>query len=153
MAEVKEHPSTEAPLYERDYALWVEQQARLLEAGRFAELDLPNLIDEVEELSRSQKRAIRNNLNVLLLHLLKWQFQPDKRSGSWRDSIREHRSRVADECEDSPSLRRYPRDIFTKMYGRARQRVADQIGLALEVFPKAPPFSVEQALDPDFLPE
>lgn len=153
MAQVKEEPPGDTSLYERDFALWVEEQARLLEARRFDELDLPNLIDEVEDLSRSQKRAIRSNLTVVLLRLLKWQYQPEKRSGSWRDSIREHRHRIAQECRDSPSLRSYPRDVFGEVYAHARLRAADQTGLRPETFPGESPFTVERALDPDFLPE
>lgn len=153
MAEVKERPSGEISLYERDYALWVQEQVRFLAAGRFHELDIPNLIEEVEDLGRSQHRAIRSDLIVVLIHLLKWRYQPERRSKSWHDSIIEHRQRIELEIEDSPSLRPYPSAIFPKSYARARKRASIQTGLLLATFPEVPPFTPEETLDPDFLPD
>jgi hypothetical protein len=154
MAQVKEvRPPREAPLYGRDYALWVEEQVRLLQAGRFDQLDLPNLIDEVEDLVKSQRRAIRSDLVVVMLHLLKWQFQPERRSVSSQASIAEHRQRIEDEIEDSPSLWSFPAEVFAKSYARARQRAAIETALPPATFPESPPFTPEQALDPDFLPD
>ena len=92
-------------LYERDFCLWLEQQATLLREGRFDELDLANLIEEIEAMARRDKKAIKSNLVVLLTHLLKHQFQPEQRSSSWRGSIVEHRQRLRDDFEESPSLR------------------------------------------------
>ena len=92
-------------LYERDFCLWLERQAALLREGRFDELDLANLIEEIEAMARKDKKAIKSNLVVLLTHLLKHQFQPEQRSSSWRGSIVEHRQRLRDDFEESPSLR------------------------------------------------
>lgn len=153
MAQVKERPAGEVALYERDYALWVEQQVQLLRSGRLDQLDLPNLIEEVEDLGKSQRRAIRSNLIVVLIHLLKWQFQVERRSDGWRDSIAEHRQRIEIEIEDSPSLRAHPQRVLAKSYADARKRAAIQTGLPIETFPESPPFSAEQTLDPSFLPD
>src|SRR5688500_9694007 len=92
-------------LYERDFCLWLKQQARLLRERRFDELDLTNLVEEIEAMARKDKKAIKSNLVVLLTHLLKHQFQTEQRSSSWRGSIVEHRQRLRDDFEESPSLR------------------------------------------------
>lgn len=102
--------NTEKPLpvsYDRDFMLWIDATVQLLKERRFAELDLENLIEEVEDLGRSNKSALRSNLIVVLLHLLKWKYQPEKRSKSWQSSILEHRRHLEDDFEDSPSLKQY----------------------------------------------
>lgn len=153
MTETKEKARASAELYEQDFHLWVEEQARLLKERRFSRLDLPNLIDEIEDMARSQKRAIRNDLTVLLTHLLKYQFQPDRRSTSWTGSIVEHRRRILEEIEDSPSLRGYPAQVFERCYRNAREQAAAETGLAKETFPPTSPYSPQQALQPGYLPE
>lgn len=125
----------------------------LLEAGRFDQLDLANLIEEVADMARSQKRAIRSNLVVVLTHLLKWQHQPEQRTNSWRGSIVEHRRRIRDEIEDSPSLASYPGSVIDRCYRAAREQAAAETGLPLATFPQAGLYTVDQALDPAFLPD
>lgn len=124
-----------------------------MEAGAFERLDLPNLIEEIADMARSQKKAIRSDLVILLTHLLEWQYQSQHRSTSWAGSIVEHRRRIREEIEDSPSLAGYPGEVFVRCYRAAREQAAAETGLATSRFPEASPFAVEQALDPDFLPE
>ena len=140
-------------LYERDFYLWVEQQAMLLREGRLDELDVANLLDEVEWMGRSEKRAIKSNLIVVLVHLLKYQFQPDERSSSWRGSIVEHRRRLRDDLKDSPSLRGYASEIFHEAYEDAREQASVESGLPLRALPKASPYTLEQTLDSKYLPD
>jgi hypothetical protein len=140
-------------LYERDFNLWVEEQVALLEGGVFERLDVANLVDEIADMARNQKRAIQSNLVVRLTHLLKWQHQPDQRSTSWTGSIVEHRRRIGDEIEDSPSLAGYPGEVFERCYRGAREQAAAETGLPLATFPDEPPFTLEHALDPQFLPD
>ncbi len=140
-------------LYERDFCLWLKQQAALLREGRFDELDLANLIEEIEAMARHDKKAIKSNLVVLLTHLLKHQFQPEQRSSSWRGSIVEHRQRLRDDFEESPSLRPYAAAVFTRAYADARERASAETGLPLNTFPKSRPYTLEQTLDPKFLPD
>jgi Domain of unknown function DUF29 len=140
-------------LYERDFCLWLEQQAALLREGRFDELDLANLIEEIEAMARRDKKAIKSNLVVLLTHLLKHQFQPEQRSNSWRGSIVEHRQRLRDDFEESPSLRPHAAEIFGRAYADARERASAETGLPLRSFPKSNPYTLEQTLDPKFLPD
>ena len=123
-----------------------------MEAGAFAHLDVANLIEEIADMARSQKRAIRSDLVVLLTHLLEWRYQPAHRSTGWAGSMVEHRQCIHEEIEDSPSLARYPEEVFERCYRAARQRAAAQTGLPISRFPEATPYTVDQVLDPDFIP-
>ena len=118
------HPVTEQhpSLYERDFYLWVEEQTGLLRRGALDRLDVANLVEEIEDLGIGAKKAVKSNLVVVLLHLLKHQFQPRRRSRSWRASIVEHRQRLRDDLRTSPSLRGYARDVFVDAYADARAR-------------------------------
>jgi Domain of unknown function DUF29 len=140
-------------LYERDFYRWVEEQTRLLRRGALERLDVANLVEEIEDLGIGAKKAVKSNLVVLLLHLLKHQFQGRRRSRSWRASIVEHRQRLRDDFRSSPSLRGYAQDVFVEAYADARARASAETGLPGGAFPEAPPYNLEQALDPDFLPE
>jgi hypothetical protein len=139
-------------LYERDFCLWLERQAALLCAGRLDELDVANLLEEIDDMGRSEKRAIESNLVVLLTHLLKYHLQPDHRSSSWRGSIVEHRRRVRKLMRDSPSLRPYALQIFAECHADGCEQAAAETGLPAETFPADPPFTLEQVLEPGFLP-
>ncbi len=147
--------TTEEPqsLYERDLCLWLEQQAALLREGRFAELDLDNLIEEIEAMARRDKKAIKDNLAVLLTHLLKHQFQPEHRCSSWRGSILEHRPRRRDDFEESPSLRPHAAEVFARAHADAREQASVETALPLRTFPPSSPYTLDQSLDPKFLPE
>ena len=145
--------SDQRSLYERDFNLWVEEQLALLEAGAFERLDLANLLEEIADMARSQKKAIRSDLVILLTHLLKWQYQPQHRSTSWAGSIVEHRRRVREEIEDSPSLAGYPSEVFERCYRAAREQAAAETGWLKARFPETSPYTVEETLAPDFLPD
>ena len=100
-----------------------------------------------------RKHAVTSNLVVVLKHLLRHQFQPRRRSRSWLSSIAEHRRRLREELSDSPSLRPYAEEQFEECYRDAREQAAIETGLAKDVLPSASPYSLEQTLDPEFLPE
>jgi hypothetical protein len=140
-------------LYERDFCLWIEQQAALLREGRFDELDLANLIEEIEAMARRDKKATKSNLVVLLTHLLEHPFQPEQRSSGWHGSIVEHRQRLRDDFEESPSLRPHAAQVLARAYADARERASAETGLPLRAFPKSSPYTLEQTLDPKFLPD
>ena len=141
-----------ASLYDTDYYAWIEQQVALLRRGQTDAIDWVNLAEEVADMGRSQKQAVTSNLVVILTHLLKYHYQPEQRSNNWLGSIREHRRRLRDAFEDSPSLRRHAQAVFMKSYHDAREQAADETGLPLNAFPENCPYSLEQALDPAFLP-
>lgn len=144
------HPHQQ--LYDTDFIRWIDQAAELLKHGRFSELDIEHLVEEVEDLGRSQRQSLKRNLRVLLMHLLKWHYQAHKRSGSWKGSIREHRQRIQDAITDSPSLKNYYIEVFEESYATARAIATDETGLALNTFPTKCPYSTEQVLGQDFLP-
>ncbi len=138
--------------YEADYAQWCAEQGALLREGRLSDLDRENLAEEIESLVRSDKREIKNRLNVILLHLLKWQFQPKGRKNGWRATLREQRRQIAYLVKQSPSLKNFPRMELDEEYESARLDAADETELPLDVFPAACPYTAEQVLDLTFLP-
>jgi Domain of unknown function DUF29 len=153
MARAKEAVAVEKSLYQRDFCLWVEEQARLLRDGRLEQLDVVNLIDEIEDLGIHEKKAVESNLVVVLKHLLKYQFQERRRSRSWLSSIAEHRRRLRNDLATSPSLRAHARERFEQCYQDGRDQAGLETGLRPDVLPTAPPYTLEQTLDPDFLPD
>jgi hypothetical protein len=140
-------------LYERDFYRWVEEQTGLLRQGALERLDVANLVEEIEDLGLGANKAVKSNLVVVLLHLLKHQFQARRRSRSWQASIVEHRQRLRDDFRTSPSLRGYARDVFVEAYADARARASAETGLPDGAFPETAPYSLEQTLDPEFLPD
>jgi hypothetical protein len=152
MARVTNAVQVETPLYERDFCLWVEEQVRLLREGRLQQLDIANLIDEIADLGIHEKKAVQSNLVVVLKHLLKYQFQPGRRSRSWLSSIAEHRRRLRNDLAISPSLRPYAREQFEECYKDGRRQALIETGLAPDALPRTSPYTLEQTLDPEFLP-
>jgi len=140
-------------LYEEDYYLWLVATEKSLREGKLTELDLVNLMEEIADMGRSEKRAIESNLEILLMHLLKYKYQPEKRSNSWRYTIKEHRNRLKKSFRDSPSLKGYFNQIFDQCYQEARDLAATETGLVLDTFPEKCPFNPETTLNPDYLPE
>lgn len=140
-------------LYQTDFYAWTQEQARLLRARRFDDLDLENLVDEVESVGGSEKREIRNRIMVLLAHLLKWRFQPGRRGASWRRTISEQRRQLLDIVEASPSLRAYVERQVAERYLASTVVVTEETGIAIGVFPEQCPFTPEQVLDLAFWPE
>ena len=138
---------------DEDFALWCAQQGTLLREGRLSALDRENLAEEIESLGRSERYEIENRLKVLLVHLLKWQYQADQRKAGWKATIREQRLRIARRLRESPSLKNYPAEILAEEYGLARAAAADETGLPEEAFPAECPFPVARLLDVDWLPE
>ncbi|WP_424102452.1 DUF29 domain-containing protein [Moorena producens] len=138
--------------YTKDFNYWTQQTAQLLREGRWQEIDLENLIEEVEDLGKSERRGITSQLIRLLLHLLKW-HQHQRRSDSWLDSITDARTQIELAIEDSPSLRSYPAQQLEQSYQLARRKAAQQTGMPVSVFPEACPYSIELTLDQDWLPE
>ena len=139
--------------YERDFYAWTQDQATLLRSHEFARLDIANLSEEIEAMGRSERRQLTARLEILLIHLLKWQFQPGRRSRSWRSTVAEQRRRIGRLLRDNPSLQPELPLLLTEAYEDARYAAADETGLPLESFPDTCPFALEQALDQGWLPE
>jgi hypothetical protein len=151
-AQLPQSPITSgSDLYEQDFYLWIQTTAELLKQKNFTQLDLDNLIEEIETMGRSEKKALRSNLEVVLMHLLKYKYQAEKRSGSWRATIREHRKRIRQALEESPSLKPYFDEVFGQCYEDARLLDADETELDVTIFPEQSLFTPEEVLNPDFL--
>ena len=137
------------PLYDEDFALWVEAQVAALRAGDVAALDVANLVEELEGLTKRDERALGSQLKRIMSHLLKQRHQPERASRSWQDSIRNGRERIEDILDQSPSLRRLLPDLMAKNYPRARAQAASETRLPEGAFPLETPFSLEQMLGED----
>ena len=139
--------------YETDYAGWITEQTERLRDGATDKLDLAHLAEEFGDLGRAEHRALASYFRNLMVHLLKWRYQPDRQSGSWSASINNARSQIHDLLTESPSLRLDLTVQVPKQYARARQIAADETGMPLNTFPEQCPYEHEQLVDPEFLPE
>jgi hypothetical protein len=140
-------------LYEHDYQQWLEKTVKLLRDRSFELLDLDNLIEEIEDMGKSSKREVFNRLVVLLIHLLKWKYQPARQSNSWLSTINEQRRQLFILFRDSPSLpKSYLPNIFDECYQMACKLAAKETNLPLATFPESCPFTEIEILDFDFLP-
>ena len=145
---------TKATLYDQDFYAWTQEQATLLRLGAVHDLDLTHLAEEIESLGKSDRRALGSHLRNLVLHLLKWQYQPGGRltGHSWASSILNARAEIAELVEDSPSLEREVPGLLRRWYALARQQAAAETRLPLATFPATCPWTPAQVLDPDVWP-
>lgn len=142
-------------LYDRDYYLWLETTVKLLREHRFDKLDINNLVEELEGLAKADRRELRNRLTVLLEHLLKlghWEEERQSCTRGWKNTIREQRRQIKLLVNDSPSLKPFLLEIFAECYTNAREDAGEKTGLPIENFPEQCPFTLEEALDLDYLP-
>ena len=139
--------------YDEDFFAWTEEQARLLRAGQFSQLDVENIAEEMEDMGRSIRRELRNRLAALTMHLLKWQYQPGHRSRSWSITIREQRQQIAELLDESPSLKPALAQGSAKIYKLAVTKALGETGLSEATFPDECPFTPDQILAEDFLPK
>lgn len=140
-------------LYEKDFYAWAEENARLMKEGKLSQIDAAHIAEELESMTRSEKRELISRLAVLLSHLLKWQFQPERRSNSWKSTIDAQREDVADILEDSPSLRHGMEKKLEKAYHKARFLVAAETGIGKERLPDICPYDLDSILSDEFWPE
>lgn len=148
-------------LYDRDLQLWIEQTIQQLRDREFGSLDIEHLIEELIDLGKSEKSALKSNLTILLAHLLKLKVQhdvPDMMKGSWLSSVLEHRQRVLNNLADTPSLKKFLMEAVEKVYPDARKLAIKEgkfakLGVCVpeeHEYPMICPFLVEQILDEDF---
>ncbi|MCB8883478.1 DUF29 domain-containing protein [Acidisoma cellulosilytica] len=138
--------------YDSDFYAWANEQAALLRAGRLADADIANIAEEIESMGRSEKRELINRLALLIQHLLKWQYQPDRRGKSWRVTIMNNRRQLVRHLRDNPSLKALLPQAVTDAYGDAVLDVVVETGLDDSVFPSGCPWSFDQIMDQDFWP-
>ncbi|MBD2602965.1 DUF29 domain-containing protein [Scytonema hofmannii FACHB-248] len=139
-------------LYETDFYAWTLEQAELLRHKNWSKIDLPNLLEEIESLGKQQRQELRNRLSVLLGHLLKWEYQPERRSRSWLATIRLQRRETMKLLVDNPSLKSYLPDALQSAYENGRDLAMGETNLSLKTFPSECNYSFEQIIDNEFYP-
>ena len=137
---------------QQDFYGWTQQQIGLLSAKRFNEIDLEHLIEEVESMGNSELRELESRLTILLMHLLKWQYQANLQTRSWILTIKEQRRRIVKRLQQSPSLKSKLNGVILDAYELARGDAADETGLPESVFPINCPWKYLQIVDMDFWP-
>jgi hypothetical protein len=139
--------------HDGDYYAWALETAEHLRAGRLSKVDLDGVAEELEDMGKAQRHALASHLKVLMVHLLKWRYQPSFRGVSWRLSIVNARDEIAELLEDSPSLGPKIEELARRRYSAARNRAALETGLAEETFPQSCPFSEDKLLDTAYWPD
>ncbi|ECH9189601.1 DUF29 domain-containing protein [Salmonella enterica subsp. enterica] len=138
--------------YESDVVAWSQEQAALLRAGRFSEIDIANIAEEIEDVGKSEKRELASRMAVLLAHLLKWKFQPDRQCKSWQFTLKEQRKSIAQRLKDTPSLKGCltNNDWIASVWSDALTIAINETSLT--IFPEECIWTMEQALSPEFFP-
>lgn len=139
--------------YDQDLYTWAQQQAALLRERKFDQVDWEHVIEEVEDMSKSEKRALESFLETLLMHLLKWQYETSHQSRSWKFTIIEQRKRIGRHLNENPGLKSKLPEVIESAYEYAVSGAVRETGLAPEVFPEICPWMFEQFMDNDFWPE
>ncbi len=140
-------------LHENDLYAWTRQQVQLLKSGQLSALDVSNLIDEVDDMGGSIRNQLESRLEVLLMHLLKWQYQPNYRGRSWQLTIKEQRRKIERLIRKNPSLQNTLDQTLADAYGDAILAAAKETGMAENIFPEQCPYSIQQIIYSDYLPE
>jgi len=139
-------------LYETDFYAWTQKQVELLRQRDLNNLDIENLIEEIESLGKQEKRELVNRLGVLIGHLLKWEYQPGKRSKSWLRTIREQRRKITDLLQENPSLKPYLDEAIEKAYLDGVDLAVDETDIGVQNFPPKITYTWEQIENQNFLP-
>jgi hypothetical protein len=141
------------PLHDEDFYTWAREQAALARRRDAVALDWEHVAEELEVMGNEVPRALTSAYRILGLHLLKWIYQPLRRSRSWRSSIINARSDIQAILSDNPGVKSRADELFAKGYERARRIAEAETGIALKKFPEAPPFTRQQAEDDEFWPD
>lgn len=139
--------------YDADFHAWANEQATLLRAGRLSEIDVEHIAEEIETLGRGEKRELASRLSVLLLHLLKWAHQPERRGRSWELTIKEQRRQLTRHLRDNPSLGAWTDQAMADAYGDAVLRAELEMNVPSDMLPRDCPYRFEQAMDEAFWPD
>ena len=139
--------------YDTDFYAWANEQAALLRSGNLSAADIENIAEEIESMGRSEKRELVSRLTVLLLHLLKWQYQPERQGRSWRLTIKEQRRKASRHIQENPSLKRELTEAITTAYGDAIIEAERETDMDETTFPTECPWSFGQIMDEGFWPE
>ncbi len=135
--------SLAVPLYDKDFYKWTSTQSKLLRKGKYSKLDIQNLIEEIESLGRSEKRTLMSYLEVLLMHMLKVEYQPKKHTSSWDASIKEAGYKTQKALSENPSLKPKLKEIYKDAYFSARLKAVVETGLKESTFPEECPWTLK----------
>ena len=141
-----------ATLYEQDFFAWANEQARLLRAGKLSDADIEHIAEEIESMGKAEKRELVSRLTILLSHLLKWRFQPDRRGASWEATIAVQRDDLTDHLADNPSLKAQLPAALTSAYRKAVLTAHGETELPIRAFPGTCPWTVREIMDAGFWP-
>ena len=147
-----QNPDSSVQLYEVDFYAWTQQQSVLIRDERWAEVDRVNLREEIESLGRQQRQELRSCLGVLIGHLLKWQYQPQRRSQSWLITLRLQRIEIVDLLNDNLSLKPYLEEAIDRAYLRGLTIAVDETNLSKDLFPIGCEYTLAEMLNDDFYP-
>ncbi|WP_118985631.1 DUF29 domain-containing protein [Photorhabdus sp. CRCIA-P01] len=139
--------------YDSDFYGWTQEQAGLLRSGNLNQLDRENLSEEIESMGNSQRNELESRLEVLFLHLLKWQFQSERQGRSWKLTIEEQRRKISRRLKKNPSLKSELSEISSDAYGDAIIAAERETNIRRSVFPETCPWTFEQIMDENFWPE
>jgi hypothetical protein len=145
-------PDPTASLYDQDFYAWANEQAALLRAGKLSAADIEHIAEEIESMGKTEKRELVNRLTVLLLHLLKWEYQPGLRGNSWRLTIREQRIRLKNHLTDNPSLKAVLAEAIGQAHEVAVIEAERETGLSEATFPAVCPWAFDEIMSADFWP-
>ncbi|MCD6295452.1 MAG: DUF29 domain-containing protein [Deltaproteobacteria bacterium] len=139
-------------LYNSDFHAWTQEQAALLKSGRLSDVDINNLIEEIESMGKNERRELKSRLVILIMHLLKWQMQPERQSNSWKATIETQRFQILELLEDSPSLKRELEAFVNAAYPKAKRLAILETGLIRDSFPPECAYDVDDILREGFYP-
>ncbi len=140
-------------LYTEDESIWIFENVKLIREGKIDEVDWANIAEELELIGKSQFREVYSRMKELIFHLLKWKYQKDFRSNSWKYSIRNQRGDLQEIFNDSKNLKNYAFQNFERVYSDARKLTSDETGLERNIFPISSPFTLEEIMKEEFFPE
>jgi hypothetical protein len=139
-------------LYDTDFYAWIQEQTTLLRNRQWNQLDLLNLIEEIESLGKQQRQELRNRLSILIEHLLKWEYQPQRRSRSWLATIRVQRRNLLRLLQENPSLKSYLQEAILEAYENGKDLAMGETNLPEKTFPPHCLYDLTEILDVQFFP-
>lgn len=142
-------------LYDKDFNAWALSEAEKLKLKKFDQLDIDNLVEEVEDMSKRERKSLRSRLVVLIMHLIKWQVQTEKQCGSWKGTINIQRLKIKGLLKEMPSLKNNLKELVndSDVYLEALHKASEETGIHKRLFPQNLPYSQEEIMNSEFYPD
>ncbi len=134
-------------LYDTDFCLWIDHNVSLLRQGNLQDIDVENIAEELDSMSRSDKRELLSRLTVLIMHLLKWEYQVDKRSKSWTSTIKVQRLGIKKLIKNSPSLKYNIEAVVIEAFDDAKYLFEDETEIDKNTLPITCPYTFEELMN------